>query len=73
MDAQHGVDRCKFADYQGKIHYEGEYLTCDERPPVPDNGLLLKPSTSVTIYLQDGTMLLERSLCEAHNRSAYPQ
>ena len=49
MDAQHGVDRCKFADYQGKIHYESEYLTCDERPPVPDNGLLLKPSTSVTI------------------------
>lgn len=69
LDVQHRVDRCKFGDHQGRIFYQSDYLTCDERPAVPDERLWLMPSTSVFIYLRDGTMLIERSLCEAHNRA----
>lgn len=69
LDAQHGVDQCKFADYKGKIFYEDEYETCTEQPPIADEGLRLKPSTTTAIYLKNGTVLLEVSLCEAHNQS----
>jgi hypothetical protein len=69
MDAHSGVDRCKFGNYKGRVIYEGEYVTCDERPPVPDDRLLLKPSDLSFIYLRDGSVLFERSLCDARNKS----
>jgi hypothetical protein len=67
MDSQIGLDRCKFADYKGKIIYQSEYVTCTEKPPVPDERLLLKQSNSSFIYLRDGTLLVEVSLCNGRN------
>jgi hypothetical protein len=68
MDAQRNVDRCRFGDYQGKILYEDDYGTCNEQPPVPDESLWLKPSTTTSIYLQNGDVLIEVSLCEAYKK-----
>jgi hypothetical protein len=73
MDTQQNVDRCKFGDVEGKILYQADYVTCDLQSAVPEERLRLKPSTSTFIYLQDGTMLIERSWCQAHNPSANPQ
>ena len=68
LDSKTGRDHCKFADYQGRVLFESEYLICSEKRGVPDESLWLKPSTSTFIYLRDGTMLMEVSLCEARNK-----
>jgi hypothetical protein len=48
--------------------YEGEYLICSEQRSVPNDQLWLKPSSSVSIYLRDGTMLMERGMCETYKK-----
>ncbi len=37
LDTQRNVDMCEFADFNGKVSYEGDYTTCDGRPPLPTN------------------------------------
>jgi hypothetical protein len=66
-----GMDHCTFADYRGKVQYQGDYVTCgddqnaDERKQgVEDEYLTLKPSTSSFIFLQNGTMLVNREACD---------
>lgn len=72
LDTQRNVDRCQFADYEGKLGYEGDYTTCDNQSPMPDERLRLqnKNQAVVRVFLQDGTMLIPANLCDRRNRSA---
>jgi hypothetical protein len=65
LDRQRAVDKCKFSDYDGRILSEGDYSTCDGRPPLPDEKLRLDRSgaSAAVIRLQDGTLLFEASNC----------
>src|SRR5579862_5440069 len=43
LDTKRNVDTCRFADFKGKIVHEDDYTTCDDKPPIPDWGLWLRP------------------------------
>jgi hypothetical protein len=76
LDSQRGVNRCRFANYQGTVFYEGDYAICDGRPPVPTNQLKLRNEGSVWIlHLQDGTPLFQgkcREIGPDANRGVLP-
>jgi hypothetical protein len=74
LDTQRNVDTCKFANYKGKLLYESDYTTCENQPPVPDDGLRLRSENQATVrvFLQDGTMLIPVDLCNPRKRSANP-
>jgi hypothetical protein len=71
LEAQRGVDKCRFANYDGVVLKEGDYTTCNDNPPVPETRL--KPrnhdQSTAFIFLQDGTMLWVASECEIRKHS----
>ena len=82
LDHQRNVDRCQFANYQGKISYVGDYTTCDDQPPLLDWQLNIHPadytkeggdqSLEDRVILQNGTRLIPVSACEARKNSSKP-
>jgi hypothetical protein len=73
LDTQQGVDRCRFADYKGTIIHQSDYEICSEQLPVPNERLWLTAGSYYFIYLRDGTLLVELSVCRAHNGIASPE
>jgi hypothetical protein len=71
LDKQRNIDRCAFANYKGMILYEGDYTSCDDKPPVPDARLQLgnRRQSSLFVVLPDGTTLIPVSECEIRKRS----
>lgn len=65
LDGERHANRCSFADFKGKVLYESDYLSCDGRPPIPDNKLRLKSDhqSSFLIRLEDGTVLVQADGC----------
>jgi hypothetical protein len=74
LGTQRNVDTCKFANYKGKLMYEGDYTTCDNQPPLPDERLRLRSENQATVrvFLQDGTMLIPVDFCNPRKRSSAP-
>ena len=82
LDSQRNVDRCQFANYQGKISHVGDYTTCDDRPPLSDSQLKIRTadytkgafdeSTIDAVKLQGGILLIAVSACEARKNTARP-
>lgn len=76
LDAGRDVDRCQFANYQGKISYVGDYTTCDGRGSLSDAQLKVHladytkeggdESLQDRVILQDETILIPVSACKAH-------
>jgi hypothetical protein len=73
LETQQGVDRCSFADYKGRIFHQGDYGTCAEQLPVPNERLWLNAGSYWFIYLRDGTLLVEVSTCRAANGVPRPE
>jgi hypothetical protein len=82
LDNQRNVDQCQFGDYQGKILQLADYTTCDNRPPLSDSQLGVRAadytkgtfdeSTIDGVRLQDGTILIPVSACEAPKNVSKP-
>jgi hypothetical protein len=82
LDGQRNVDRCQFASYKGKIYYMGDYTSCDDRLPLSGQDLRIRAadytkgtfdeSTVDAVRLQDGTILIPMSVCEARRGTADP-
>jgi hypothetical protein len=65
LDSNRNVDTCQFADFKGNTRYQGDYTTCDGRPPLPNEKLQLQQQNQavIRVSLVDGTMLLPIDLC----------
>ena len=82
LDSQRNVDRCQFANYQGKITHVGDYTTCNDRPPLSNSQLGIRAadytkgtfdeSTMDAVKLQSGMILIPVSACEARKSTASP-
>ncbi len=80
LDNRTNTDKCEFANYRGKISRVGKYTTCDDRAPLPDSQLGIRAadytkgtfdeSTVDGVKLQDGTVLIPVSACNARRNSA---
>jgi hypothetical protein len=73
FDTQQGADRCRFADYKGRIIHQSDYETCTEQPPVPNERLWLTAGSYYFIYLRDGTLLVEVNACRTSNGVPRPE
>jgi hypothetical protein len=77
LDSQRGVNRCRFADYEGRVFYESDYSICDGRPPLPTNQLKIRNQGSIRIlHLEDGTSLFQgkcREVGPDANREVVPR
>jgi hypothetical protein len=75
LDATGHVDRCQFANYKGAVLYEGEYTSCDDKPPLSDARLQLgnRRQSFSLVGLLDGTTLIPTSDCEIRKRIAIPE
>jgi TonB family protein len=69
LDTLRNIDTCKFANFRGKVWSESDYTTCDEKPPVKDERLLLRPDRQSVdlIWLRDGTLLVNKEECDSRN------
>jgi hypothetical protein len=67
LDTGKNVDRCKFADYSGKIWNEDDYTTCDGQPAVSNDRLVLRNHQDFlwALRLKDGTTLIAATVCNA--------
>jgi TonB family protein len=74
LDSQRNVDTCKFANFRGKVWYEGDYTTCDDEPPIADERLWLRPGNQSASFigLRDGTLLIAKNDCDFRNRDRAP-
>lgn len=60
LEAGRNADRCKFADYKGRVFYEHDYATCDGQPTLPNYRLRLQNQGSIwMLRLTDGTLLVQ--------------
>ena len=72
LDTQQGVDRCNFADYKGRVFHQSDYEACSDEHAVPNERLLLTAGSYFSIYLRDGTVLIEVNTCSFY-RNGIPR
>jgi hypothetical protein len=75
VDTEKNVDRCRFADNRGKVVHEDDYTTCDGKPAIPNQELLLRPGQQsfAFIFLRDGRVMVSQDLCDARNGKPFRQ
>ena len=71
LDTQRNVDRCQFADYKGLVLHEEDYISCNDKPPIPDAAL--KPrdhdQSFAFVFLTDQTLLWSATECKIMKRT----
>jgi hypothetical protein len=80
FDSQRSVDRCKFANYRGKVWYEADYVNCENGRMGAEGTLAITAQADWTwlnseqlevprVHLKNGAILIPVTACKARQNT----